>query len=562
MKSTSSLETILLACFAFLWDLFHPRQSLKVGSIKRQLRADAKQLQRSFKESPEEQGKIDRAVLAIACTKRAFRANPAALYLKKRRFHKKVTDDEKSLKITKENQLRGCFNSLLYIQQEILKKMGETPLAASLDQAVERTLGLMMQQIVAAKDVVFEFEPVPCSRCDILVSRPGEDNFFRRVMSDLEDARSHINIAMYGIRDEMGREDSTANRITLLLEKKARQGIEVNFLFDAFGTGLLGPRQNQHCTDLISRMSEYGVKCVCNDPWNIHDQERFLRLDHRKLYVIDGNIAYLGGMGIEDKFENNSPGKRCHDVMARLEGDIVKQFQCVFLSSFTYQWRREYGQSSVPFDGSKESMRDKYFPKSISKDQNLKATCMTNIPVAGTRQISEKYLSMIKDSKEHIYIMNPYCSEDDIAKALKRSTKRFCKAQKVWANALPRPQGILALLPNGEMKGFERATKNYKFPGLLNAGMKILLYDQGWLHGKVAVQDNRKVIIGSCNFDVFSMSRNWEIAVYFEDKSVAHNVITEIFLKDEPPKSHLASYNFSWWQLVKYKLLDLIDRWF
>ena len=561
MKPLGVLETLLLTCIAFFWDISHPRQFLKSESIKRQLRADAKQLHRRFKDSPEEQGKTDRAVLAIECTKRDL-TNPAVLYLKKRRIHKKETDPERSPKITMESQLRGCLGSLLYIQQDILKKMGVTPSAASLDQAIERTLDLMVQQTVTAKDVVFEFEPVPCRRCDVLVSRPGEDNFFQRVMSDLENAQSHINIAMYNIRDEIGKKDSIANRMSLLLEKKVKQGIEVNFLFDAFGTGLLGPRQNQHCSDLISRMSKRGIRCVYNDPWDIQDPETFLRLDHRKLYVIDGNIAYLGGMGIEDKFENNSPDKRCHDVMARLEGEIVKQFQCVFLSSFAYQWRREYCQTSVPFAGYKNSMRDKYFPKSINKNENLKATCLTNIPVSGIKQISEKYLEMINDSKEHIYIMNPYCSEDDIAKALKRSTKKFYKTQKVWTNALSRPQGILALLPNGEMKGFERATKNYKFPSLLKAGLKILLYDQGWLHGKVAVQDNRKVIIGSCNLDVFSMSRNWEIAVFIEDESLADYVIKEIFLKDEPPRSHLARYSFSWWQLIKFKLLDLIDRWF
>ena len=158
-------------------------------------------------------------------------------------------------------------------------------------------------------------------------------NFFPRIFADVEAARSSVHILMFGWR-----EGEVGTRLAELLEKKLDQGVEVRVIVDRFGS-----RPYQEAQEMFTRLADAGAQIVVNDVFPIDRdglfpddrsfdwrQDEVGRADHRKLYVIDGAVAWTGGAGIEDHFENGG----FHDVMVRVTGDVVRQAQAAFLTSF------------------------------------------------------------------------------------------------------------------------------------------------------------------------------------------------------------------------------------
>ena len=157
--------------------------------------------------------------------------------------------------------------------------------------------------------------------------------FFPRIFADVEAARSSVHILMFGWREgEVGTE------MAALLERKLAEGVEVRVLVDGYGSRPFGAAE-----PMFRRLAAAGAQIVVNDVLpvdrdGLYPDDRRLdwrqdevgRADHRKLYVLDGNVAWTGGAGIEDHFENGG----FHDVMVRVTGAVVRQAQAAFLTSF------------------------------------------------------------------------------------------------------------------------------------------------------------------------------------------------------------------------------------
>ena len=143
--------------------------------------------------------------------------------------------------------------------------------------------------------------------------------FFPRIFADVEGARSSVHILMFGWR-----EGRVGTEMAALLERKLAEGVEVRVIVDAFGS-----RPNGAAKEMFTGLADAGAQIVVNDTLPL-DRDGFYpdhrrldwrqdevgRADHRKLYVIDGEVAWTGGAGIEDHFENGG----FHDVMVRVTG--------------------------------------------------------------------------------------------------------------------------------------------------------------------------------------------------------------------------------------------------
>ena len=158
-------------------------------------------------------------------------------------------------------------------------------------------------------------------------------NFFPRILADVEAARSSVHILMFGWR-----EGHVGMRMADLLERKLVAGVDVRALVDGMGS-----RAYREAREMYTRLASAGAEIVVNDmlPFDrdgIFPRSRRLawpryeggRVDHRKLFVIDGELAWIGGAGLEDHFESGG----FHDVMVRVTGDVVRQAQAAFLTSF------------------------------------------------------------------------------------------------------------------------------------------------------------------------------------------------------------------------------------
>jgi cardiolipin synthase A/B len=157
-------------------------------------------------------------------------------------------------------------------------------------------------------------------------------SFFPRIFADVEAARSSVHILMFGWR-----EGEVGLRMAALLEQKLSGGVEVRVIVDG-----LGSRPYAQANEMFTRLAAAGAQVVVNDAlppvraglfpaaravWRL---DGLGRVDHRKLYIVDGNVIWTGGAGLEDHFDDG----RFHDLMVRVTGDVVRQAQAAFLTSF------------------------------------------------------------------------------------------------------------------------------------------------------------------------------------------------------------------------------------
>ena len=196
--------------------------------------------------------------------------------------------------------------------------------------------------------------------------------FYPRIFDDIRNAESSVHIIMFGWDSgEIGTE------LAAILHDKLAEGVEVRILVDDQGSDPDGESEAMY-----SELVDAGAQLVANDTIQLDFDGLFVdreldwrqdevgRAEHRKLYVIDGVVAWTGGAGVQDHFEDG----RFHDVMVRVTGDVVRQAQAVFLTSF-----RAHG-APVPAD------LGEYFPVQPDRgDAARRASCRWS-PAGTSRQ--------------------------------------------------------------------------------------------------------------------------------------------------------------------------------
>src|SRR6185312_15810211 len=217
--------------------------------------------------------------------------------------------------------------------------------------------------------------------------------FFPRILADVEAASSSVHILMFGWR-----EGAVGTRIAELLKKKLADGVDVRVIVDRFGS-----KPYAAAREMFTGLAAAGAEIVVNDlsPRDRYglfpDRQRiawrrdeFGRVDHRKLYVVDGAVAWIGGAGLEDHFENGG----FHDVMVRVTGDVVRQAQAAFLTSFHGQGGR------LPDDLST------LFPE--QPDAGTTPIALAQVIPGGFVAASQAIREQIDGARERLDVMNPY----------------------------------------------------------------------------------------------------------------------------------------------------------
>jgi cardiolipin synthase A/B len=333
--------------------------------------------------------------------------------------------------------------------------------------------------------------------------------FFPRMLADLRSASSSIHIAQYGFKDgKIGRE------VAEILCAKARSGVEVRVVVDRRGTQL----GNEATAALFKKMTDAGVQVVTSDGRRLLDRDglegapkrldlsfdELNKLDHRKLYVIDGKTAYLGGMGLEDHFVD-----KLHDVMVRTEGESVAQLQRSFLSSFKFLG------GALPTETAKLA---KYYPAPVATKSQVSTQILGNAPGTAMR-VTAAYHREIDGAKRTLDVMNPYFGDDTI-------TDKLCAAAK-------RGVRVRLVVNKDAENAFSSAAQRHEYGKLIAAGVEVYEYP-GTLHAKLLVADGQRALVGSCNLDSLSLRRNFELNALFDDEKVAREFTERIFEKDLP----------------------------
>lgn len=304
---------------------------------------------------------------------------------------------------------------------------------------------------------------------------------FPAMLEAISNARSSINFETFIFSD-----DAIGRQFAAVLAKKAAEGVEVRLLYDNFGS-LRTP------SAFFSALRDRGVKVVefnALNPFKPHRLERRLNYrDHRKLLIVDGNVAFAGGINISQYYGSGSMPSAggslpWRDTHVRITGPAVSEFQSLFLQ----MWAVENGP---------EAPDRKYFPYLEMRGKAL-LSVLGNTPGERNRLSYVAYVSAINRAKYSVYITAAYfIPTQELRESLMRAAKRGVDVRIV----LPGPTDSKLALYAGR----------YYYEELLSAGVKLYTRKGEMLHAKTAVIDGIWSLIGSTNLDLRSALFNYEI---------------------------------------------------
>ena len=327
-------------------------------------------------------------------------------------------------------------------------------------------------------------------------------NFFPHILADVEAARSSVHILMFGWR-----EGEVGMRTAALLERKLADGVEVRVIVDALGSRPYGKARG-----MFTRLAAAGAQIVVNDmfppdrdglfPDGQHLDWRWDELgraDHRKLYVVDGAVAWTGGAGIEDHFHDGG----FHDVMVRVTGDVVRQAQAAFLTSFN-----GHG-GPIPTD------LPALFPEPA--DSGATPIALAQVIPGGFVAASQAIREQIDGARERLDVMNPYLTDRKLIERILAAARRGVRVRIVVSQKSNNPQATAAL--------------RYRYADLLEAGAEVWELPGAVVHAKVVVADD-VVSFGTVNLDAWALYRNSEIMMIARSPEAADLFSERLFEPD------------------------------
>jgi phosphatidylserine/phosphatidylglycerophosphate/cardiolipin synthase-like enzyme len=315
---------------------------------------------------------------------------------------------------------------------------------------------------------------------------------YSAMLGAIHSAQSHVLLEMYLVESGTVMEQF----ITAFLEVVMR-GVKVSLLFDAYGTRGLS-YYDRH------RLEDAGIHIVFYNPLRYGKIRRNLLRDHRKLLIVDGSVAFVGGMGITDDFsEQRHPGLYWHDAAVQVEGPVVADWLAVFQRNWD-QWTR----NKYPISASQEE----FTPFSPGQTGRVAAGRFLGRP--------EIYRSVIKrmlGAEHHVWMMTAYfVPMHRLLRAL-----RFAASHGVDVR-------LLVPGPRTDHPAVRYAGRRY-FHSLLHAGVRIYEYQPRFLHAKVVLCDGW-VSLGSSNIDRWNLNLNLEGNQEVEDSRFTQQ-IRELFEK-------------------------------
>ena len=280
---------------------------------------------------------------------------------------------------------------------------------------------------------------------------------FDDLFKAIDQARSSIHLEYFNFRN-----DSINNELIEHLARKAEQGIEVRAIFDGFGNASNNqPMRRKHIQAIRAKGIEiHEFKPICF-PW-IHD---IFNRDHRKIVIIDGKIAYTGGMNVADYYIKGTPiVGSWHDMHCRIEGDEVNTLQTIFLR----MWYMVSGQNIHGAKYYRGISNADYItglkPDTCQSAGHEMVGIINREPATSNDIIRYFYLNAINDAHDSIKIINPYFTLlPKLKRALRRAVKRGVKVEIMLS--------VKSDIPLTPDCGFYNAHK------LMKAGCRVWMYN-------------------------------------------------------------------------------------
>lgn len=352
----------------------------------------------------------------------------------------------------------------------------------------------------------------------IVFFKEGQEKF-DDLFTAIRQARHSVHLEYFNFRN-----DSISKELFTLLATKVREGVEVRALFDGFGNSSNNrPLRRRH----LDSLRKAGIEIYEFDPLRFPYVNHVMHRDHRKIVVIDGRVAYTGGMNVADYYIKGKPefgGWR--DIHCRVEGDAVDELQKVFIRFWNQVTRQNvhgtqyYSGGSdgpAPFDG-------------LVADTSHTAGCkrvgvVDRIPHKSGRIIHDTFVMSIDQARKQVQVINPYLTLcRHIRRALRRAIRRGVKVQIMVSSKSDIPVTPRIVEHNAHR--------------LMKKGAEVWFYEGGFHHSKIMMVDSLFCFVGSANLNSRSLSFDYECNLLIADKPATHE-LQSIFEQDKKTRCWL-----------------------
>ena len=384
----------------------------------------------------------------------------------------------------------GCMIYLIFgrngsgklLREEMKKYEAERRLILPQNDALIDSIKQDDQQVAKAAHYLYKCAGYPIySNTSTKYFKIGEEKF-AQMLVELERAERFIFLEYFII--EEGR---MWNSILEILERKARQGVDVRVIYDDIGCLLTLPH------DYYKTLEGKGIKCKVFNPLAPVWLGRTNNRSHRKILVIDGHTAFTGGINLADEYINEYE-KHGHwkDSAVMLKGEAVWSFTMMFLTMWNF------------LNGTKPDNYSKYMPR----PEDI-ADCRgdgyiipyTDSPLDKEPVGENVYINIINEAKDYVYITTPYLILDN---------------EMITALTLASKSGVdvRIITPHVADKWFVHAVTRANYKALVKHGVKIYEYTPGFIHAKNFVSDDSVAVVGTINLDFRSLYLHFECAAW------------------------------------------------
>ena len=298
---------------------------------------------------------------------------------------------------------------------------------------------------------------------------------FDAMFEDIRQAKSSVHLEYFNFRN-----DSIASLLFDILREKRKEGVEIRAMFDGFGNDSNNqPLKKKHLQKLWADSINIVEYDPIRFPWVNHIWPR----DHRKIVVIDGKIAYTGGMNVADYYiVGTEQVGEWRDMHCRIEGPVVNELQTIFARI----WKKS----------TKEDVADaKYYQGKPAGDKMI--GILNREPHVTNKIMRKFYVNAIDLAQDSIRIINPYLTLIPcVKKALKRAIRRGVKLE-VMVSA----KSDIPLTPDVVLRNAHK---------LMKKGAHVWIYQPGFHHSKIMMVDGRFCTVGSTNLDARSLRFDFE----------------------------------------------------
>ena len=329
---------------------------------------------------------------------------------------------------------------------------------------------------------------------------------FEDMFAEIAQAKHHIHLDYFNFRN-----DSIGNALFDLLAVKAAEGVEVRVIFDAFGNWSNNkPLKKKQ----LKEIQDTGIEIYKFKPIHFPYLDGIFGRDHRKIVVIDGKIAYMGGINVADYYIHGLPKiGEWRDMHIRFEGDAVAQLQDMFLKL----WNK----------ATKQNIGGEQYLRSVDTTYTGDKTMLIidRTPGETPKQIRYAYTIAIREAQKSIKIVNPYfLPTQKVKQELKNAIKRGVKVEIM----IPAKSDI-PFTPEGSL---------HLAHSLMQCGAEVFLFEGGFYHSKIMIVDSLYCTVGSANLDARSLRYDYEVNAFIFDREITEGLI-QIFEADKLQSTRL-----------------------